>query len=150
MDTFATRYAYKKREQSYSTRKKSPKRIQTTPEAKLPLSLVVGLLRSPDQNVVTVIADEYQDLSPTEEMINKRHSKIGIDNNIDTLKKEIKKLTLMTDGQDHSGDIIFLKKQIKLLEKRSPKKGGQGSKGAQQLTTKSFGRKRTLRKFRNR
>jgi hypothetical protein len=127
MDTFATRYAYKKGKKLSSTRKKSPKQIQ---------------------NVVMVIADEFQDPSPTEEMINKRHSKFRTDNNITTLEKEIKKLKLMTDGKDHSGDIIFLKKQIKQLEKR-PKKGGQGSFGAQQLTTKSFGRKRTLRKFRN-
>jgi len=76
---------------------------------------------------VVVFADEFQDLSPTEEMINKRHSKNGVDNNINTLKKEIKKLTLMTDGKDHSDDIHFLKKQIKHLEKRhqSPKKGGK-------------------------
>ena len=152
MDTFATRYAYKMGKKSSSTRKKSLKRIQTTPEAKLLLSSVVGLRRSPDQNVVMVIADDFQDPSPTEEMINKRHSKNNVDNNINTLKKEIMKLEMMTDGQDHSNDIDFLKNQIKRLEKRSPKsskKGGQGSKRAQQLTTKSFGKKRTLRKFRN-
>lgn len=118
---------------------------------------------SPKKNItkkqidVIVYADEFQDLSPTEEMINKRQRKIGVDNNITTLEKEIKKLKLMTDGVDHSGqshnvaqqltvegvsrpalfgDIIFLKKQIKRLEKRSksPKKGGH---------------KRTSRKFRN-
>lgn len=97
---------------------------------------------SPKKNItkkqidVIVYADEFQDLSPTEEMINKRQRKIGVDNNITTLEKEIKKLKLMTDGKDHSGDIIFLKKQIKRLEKRSksPKKGGH---------------KRTSRKFRN-
>lgn len=152
MDTFATRYAYKMGKKSSSTRKKSLKRIQTTPEAKLLLSSVVGIRRSPDQNVVMVIADDFQDPSPTEEMINKRHSKNNVDNNINTLKKEIMKLEMMTDGQDHSNDIDFLKNQIKRLEKRSPKsskKGGQGSKRAQQLTTKSFGKKRTLRKFRN-
>lgn len=110
MDTFATRYAYKKGKNLSSTRKKSSKR---------------------NQKIVMVIADEYQDLSPTEEMINKRQRKIGENNNITTLEKEIKKLKLMTDGQDHSGDIIFLKKQIKRLEKQ-PKKGGK---------------KRTLRKF---
>ena len=152
MDTFATRYAYKKGKKMSSTRKKSNQRIQ---------------------EFVMVIADDFQDPSPTEEMINKRHSKNNVDNNINTLKKEIMKLEMMTDGQgaeslqqlnlqsalrskdfgqDHSNDIDFLKNQIKRLEKRSPKsskKGGQGSKRAQQLTTKSFGKKRTLRKFRN-
>jgi hypothetical protein len=50
MDTFATRYAFKK-SNSHSTRKKSP--VKPPPG-------------------VVVYADEFADESPTEEMINKR------------------------------------------------------------------------------
>ena len=109
-----------------NTKKRSPKKVPTA---------------------VIVYADEFQDLSPTEEMINKRHSKNSEDNNINTLKKEIKKLKLMTDGQDHYGDIVFLKKQIKNLEKRHPKSSSElvvKRVSSTPRSSKKGGKKRTL------
>jgi len=79
--------------------------------------------------VIMVVGDEFQDSSPTEEMIERQFSKQGFENpEQDALENRLQMLEMMSNGHDNSCEMANLRINIKNTRRKRKKSPKRGSK----------------------